>query len=94
MEHNFLIGKGIQDSDKELFFGPLIKDDSFTLLQEDAKWVDLLFNLGLFQSKGQVRKASNKWLEPIPDGWTDIVVGKLRTRICILKIFEQSEIPE
>ena len=86
MEHNILIGKGIRESDKEGFFGPLVPEDVFVIKPEETKWVDLLVEFGVFQSKSQARKASEQWALPIPEGWTDVVVGKLKTRICILKI--------
>jgi len=41
---------------------------------------------GLFPSAGQARK--NGWNKPIPDGWTDLIKGKLKREITILNLKE------
>lgn len=84
LEFNILIGKTIE-SDKELFFGPLSEEDEF-LSFEDQNFGNLLAQLGLFPSAGQAKK--NGWNKDIPEGFTDLEVGKLKTRIVILKITE------
>lgn len=82
MEYNILIGKPIEE-DKDLFFGPLSGAEDFKL-KEDMLFANLLVELGLFSSTSQARK--NGWNKNIPEGFTDVIVGKLKTRITILKI--------
>ena len=81
---NILIGQGIEETDKNLFFGPLFPEDQFCVMDSRTTWADLLVKFGLFPSKGQARK--NGWDMPIPDGWSRVIVGKKRTLICVLKI--------
>ena len=96
-ELNILIGDGVRESDKELFFGKLLETDEFFELKDDATWVDIAILAGLFPSKGQARK--NGYDIPIAEGFTDTVgsnpiskkksgIGKKNTRVVILKITE------
>lgn len=82
-EHNILIGFGVEERDKELFFGPLTKDDSFQNMPANTTWGDILVPLGIFSSKSQARKNG---FGDIDDGFTDIEIGKKRTRFTVLKI--------
>ncbi len=94
-EINVLIGAGVLPADRELFFGPLTPSDAFVSMPEATTWPDLLVQFEFFPSKGQARKAG--WPYRIPDGWTDVTIGKLKRRVCILKITKElpfSEIPE
>lgn len=81
-EFNVLIGNW-EESDKDLFFGPLTAADQF-VEREDSSVAKLLLDLGLFSSVGQAKKAG--WNIPIPDGFSDWAIGKKRTRVTILKI--------
>ena len=88
--HRFiLIGNGIKESDKELFFGPLKEDDpEFEILPESTEWADLLVP-HIFKRKTQCRK--NGWNE-IPKGFTDKGVGKKKDlHITILKIIGEKD---
>lgn len=87
LEFNILIGN-IIESDKDLFFGPLREWDTFQTV-EDQNLAKLLASLGLFSSGGQARKAG--WDKAIPEGFSDFIVGKLKTRITILKITKERE---
>ena len=94
-DHNVLIGK-FKESDKELFFGPLNKDDTFKIFSKEIDLPELLKELGFFKSKNQARKnipnmfklkadKDNKYLE-IPEGFSDYILGKKNQRLTILKI--------
>jgi hypothetical protein len=45
-----------------------------------------------FVSRSDARR--NGWDRDIPEGWSDFQIGKLRRRICILKITRPEEEPE
>lgn len=83
-EFNFLIGN-ILPTDKEIFFGPVLKDDCFIELKHDCLDIaDVMVIASIFPSKSQAVKAGKSG--PIPPGFTDFRVGKSKTRITILKI--------
>jgi hypothetical protein len=82
-ETNILIGGNIEEQDKELFFGPLKENDKFQVMSNETIWADILVPLGIFSSRGQARK--NGWFE-IPNGFTNIKVGKKKHLITILKV--------
>jgi len=46
-------------------------------------YAKLLAALGVFPSASDARR--NGWGDPIPQGWKDLRIGKLKHRICILK---------
>lgn len=81
-ELNVLIGNW-EESDIDLFFGPVTVPDRFVLCK-DSSMAKLLADLGLFSSIGQAKKAG--WSIPIPEGFSEWEIGKKRTRITILKI--------
>lgn len=81
-EHNVLIGNGVQEEDKELFFGPLSDKDKFLSFREDIRFPQLMSEIGVFPSATQARK--NGWDKDIPSGWSMHKVGK--RHICILKV--------
>lgn len=83
MEHNILAGNWLE-SDKELFFGPLNGSETFKEVNQNLLMANLLHTLGLFDSASQARKAG--WNKPIPKGWSEFTVGKLKTKIYILNI--------
>jgi hypothetical protein len=94
-DHNILIGK-FKESDKELFFGPLNKNDTFKTFPKEIDLPELLKELGFFKSKNQARKnipnmfkfkvdQDNRCLE-IPEGFSDYILGKKNQRLTILKI--------
>jgi hypothetical protein len=84
MEFNILIGNGVLESDKDLFFGPLLPDDEFKWFNKQTRFPEVLADLGLFSSRSEARR--NGWDKDIPKGFSDIRIGKLKKRICILKI--------
>ena len=65
----------------ELFFGPILPGCE-PLVLAATRTTDILMALGLAQSKGWCRK--NSWDNPLPDGYSEIVFGSLRYKICIL----------
>ncbi len=83
MEMNILIGKGITETDKELFFN-YTPEDKFQEFPVETKFPQLLKALGIFPSTSEARR--NGWDKDIPCGWTDFEIGKLKKRISILKI--------
>lgn len=84
-EINVLIGDYLS-TDIDLFFNPVLPNDIFLNMPKDAMWSHLLVKIGVFPSMGQAKK--NGWHKTIPSGYSDITVGKLKTRICILKIID------
>lgn len=53
------------------------------IVEIEDHWImaHVLSEVGIFPSVGQARK--NGWNKPIPDGWTQLTVGKLKHIICI-----------
>ena len=80
---NFI--NNIKENDLDLFFGPL-EDESFTMINTNNIMAHLVTIAGVFPSVSQARK--NGWNKEIPFGFTDIRVGKNKTRITILNIGE------
>lgn len=87
IDRNFISGGWVRDEDWISFFGDMTgklpEGETYGVLDENWRFPDLLVSLGIFPSKGQARK--NGWDKDIPEGWTDITIGKLKHRICILK---------
>lgn len=81
-----VVSSNVSKEDKELFFGPLT-DEVFITLEPTDKWCHLLAKINFFPSIGQARK--NGWDKDIPFGWTDVVMGKKKVRICILNLKEE-----
>ena len=79
-EWNFFLSS--QETDKELFFGPL-DDETFTQIEPEWSMANIMMVVGIFPSVNQARK--NGWNKPIPDGFSDIRVGKAKTRVTIFK---------
>jgi hypothetical protein len=80
MEFNFI--KNIEERDKDLFFGPLKSEDNFFIIEENWTMANIVVKCNIFKSLSQARK--NNWGYKIPEGFTDIFIGKLKNRITIL----------
>ena len=80
---NFLIGD-VADSDRDLFFGPILPMDEWVSLSRGATWADAFTEAKLFPSRTQARK--NGWGGPIMPGFSMFEFGKLRHEIAALKI--------
>lgn len=86
----FLVGnESLRDGDLELFFGPVADDDMVLKLAPSATMVDVVVEAGIFNSRGEAKR--NGWLKPIPAGFSEHVIGKLKRRIAILNAKEQDE---
>lgn len=81
-DFNILIGN-FEERDKDLFFGPLTDKTTF-IVSNEKTMASLLFNLGLFSSKSQAKKAG--WDKEILAGFSSFEIGKKRTIITILNI--------
>ena len=84
-EFNVVIG-AYAEGDKELFFNGLTHkapNDSFKYFYEDIKYNQLFKELGIFESVSEGTR--NGWNKDIPYGWSDLVVGKQKNVICVLK---------
>lgn len=81
-EFNVLIGNW-EESDKELFFGPLTGQEIWVVPNHDSM-PQLLKELELFSSNSQARKAG--WDGSVAHGFSDLTIGKKRTRVTILNI--------
>ncbi|KKK52508.1 hypothetical protein LCGC14_3104210 [marine sediment metagenome] len=73
----YLVG----DEDKVFFDGP---DHPVWLAPEDTDMLDVLVAAKIFTSRTAARKIWRGSIH-IPDGWSDYEVGRLHTRIWILK---------
>ena len=80
--YNILMGKGIEENDKQLFF----PNDEVIVYQDVVSLPKILTDIGLFPS---IRNAtSNGWNKLILEGWNKFIVGKLKTEVYIVKISE------
>ena len=82
-EFNIVIGD-VDFNFIDILFGPWSNGDSLIKLSNNVRWPELLKSIGIFSSTSQARK--NGWNKDIQTGWTNITIGKLRNRICIIKI--------
>lgn len=80
MDYNF-IKSATEAEDLDLFFGPVCEDDKVIRIEDGMIMADIVALVGLFPSKSQARK--NGWNYPIPLGFSDMRVGKNRTRVTI-----------
>jgi hypothetical protein len=78
-----LIGNTLE-SDIELFFGPITEFDEVIKLDEDITFQAMLKQFGIIKSNAQARDM--KRYGPVPEGFTDHIIGKLKRRVTILKI--------
>ena len=53
------INSNITEADKELFFGPLLENETFTVIEDHWKMAHVIHKAGLFPSVSQARK--NGW---------------------------------
>ena len=82
---NILIGSGVQEADKDLFFGPILPDDEWFTLPDSVQFPQVLATIGIFKSTSEAR--NNGWNKPVPNGFTfPFKIGKLHHEITILKI--------
>lgn len=81
-----LIGSGAEESDKELFFGPLQENDIFVEAGDDVKMFHLMGSLGFFRSNSEARK--NGWNKDVEDGFSEFKIGKKKIELTILKILK------
>lgn len=80
-EYNFI--RSDNPNDKDLFFGPL-QGESFTEIQDCWTMAHILVCANIFPSINQARQCG--WNIPIPIGFTDVRIGKNKTRITILNV--------
>jgi len=73
------------ECDKDLFFGPIVSEDEFISLEDNWTMANIVCEAKIFPSLSQARK--NGYDKKIPDGFTDIKIGKLKHRIVILNCF-------
>jgi len=77
-EFNFFSSS--DENDKDLFFGPL-EGEKFINIEEKDIMAHLMTKAGIFKSVSDARR--NGWDKPIPKGFTDLRIGKKKTRITI-----------
>ena len=78
LDFNF-VSKNITTNDFELFFGD---DEIATTIQNHWIMAHVMAEAGIFSSVGQARK--NGWNKPIPDGFSEHIIGKKKTQVTIL----------
>lgn len=76
----------LHEGDEKLFFD----EEDVMIVSPEMNMVNLLVKLDIFQSKGQAKKSGWKG-KPIPDGFSEIKVGKLNHMITILNPSEPFE---
>lgn len=79
-EFNFFSSS--DEKDRDLFFGPLDKEEFINIEEKDIM-AHLMVKAGIFNSVSDARR--NGWDKPIPSGFSDLRVGKKKTRITIFK---------
>lgn len=82
--HNIIINNGnTLVTDAALLFGKVDSEEHepVEVMEVGTTFADLLVKFGIFPSKGQARKSG--WDKPIPDGWTEIQVGKMKHKFFI-----------
>lgn len=85
LDFNVLIGS-TTERDKDLFFGPLTGSEVW-VHADSAHLAVILADLGLFPSAGQARK--NGWAKKAAPGFSEFVIGKLKTKVTILNISDE-----
>lgn len=76
---NLIVENGRNDADDvRLFF----QGEETQSLPENATMLDVVMLLGVFESRGQAKKAG--WSKPIPQGFSSFEIGKLRKGVWIL----------
>lgn len=82
-EMNFT-GRHTTSSDISMIFGPLSNDDGpFVSLQDGWTLAHVMHYAGLFASVGEAKK--NGWSKPVPDGYSEFIVGKRKFKVFIWK---------
>jgi hypothetical protein len=86
LDVNVLIGDGIEDPDKDLFFGPVRRHDQFVVIPACASVPRLLAGLGFYGSAKEAERHGHAGR--IPDGFTDFLVRQWgrKHRVCVLSI--------
>ena len=88
MTDHLFIHASLPDSDRELFFGPLDKDDKFTTFGDPiTNMAHIAHIMGIFPSVTQAKK--NGWDKPIPRGFSIHQHKKTKRNIFILNVFEE-----
>jgi len=85
-EWNFLSPK-VSSKDRDTFGFDDCGDGSNIILEDSWIMAHIMHNVGIFPSVGQARK--NGWDMPIPMGFSEFTVGKMKKKVWIL-----NEIPE
>jgi len=79
-EFNFFLSSN--EKDRDLFFGPLDGEEFINIEKKDIM-AHLMVKAGIFNSVSDARK--NGWNKLIPDGFSDLRIGKKKIRITIFK---------
>lgn len=82
---NIIIDNGnVLAGDDLLLFGKMNAnsvEETIHHFPKETTFADLMVHFQIFPSKGQARK--NGWVQPIPEGWSEYSIGKLKTRLWI-----------
>jgi len=88
-EYNFIVkNQFLVGDEQQLFFC----GEPVTFLEPTVDMFDILVQTGIFASKSQARKSGRD--KEIPEGFTDMIIGKLRKRICIFNPTEKNLLNE
>jgi len=83
--HNIaLIGDGILPTDLNSFFGPIETTDDIATFRKGVSFAEVLMHFKFFSSKSDARR--NGWDKPIPLGYSEHKIGKLRRGLYILNV--------
>lgn len=76
------VHESVSDADLDLFMGPIHPQEEFVRFGEAWTMAHIALHLGMFQSLTQARK--NGFNKPIPEGFSQHVMGKKKTAVAIL----------
>ena len=83
-DFNF-VEESLPETDRELFFGPLEIGEYFHRFDKSWLMAHVMYKAGIFISISQARK--NGWDKPIPKGFSEYIIGKLKHKITILNFW-------
>jgi hypothetical protein len=80
------ISKGVDQEDKDLFFGPVDPDEYFIIIEDHWTMAHILHGAGIFPSVSQAKKQGGN--AEIPRGFSMVTRGKKQNKkhIFVLKL--------
>lgn len=83
IEVNVIICNGNEcETDREILF----PGEEVWFMPKGTTFADILSKAGIFKSKSDAKR--NGWDKPIPDGFNEFFIGKLKNWVCIFNPIE------